>query len=47
MGSMFELSYNIQLKDRKQEKQFIDEIRTRNGNLTVVLSRNLFPNEGL
>ena len=45
--SMFELSYNIQLKDRKQEKQFIDEIRTRNGNLTVVLSRNLYPNEGL
>jgi hypothetical protein len=36
MGSMYELRYEIVLKDIKQEKQFIDEIRTRNGNLTIV-----------
>ena len=36
MGSMFELSYNISLKNNINEKDFIDEIRTRNGNLTVI-----------
>ncbi|MBR0137739.1 MAG: DUF4956 domain-containing protein [Erysipelotrichaceae bacterium] len=35
MGSMFKLSYRIKMKDRKTEKQFIDEIRTRNGNLEI------------
>lgn len=38
MGSMFELTYNIILKDVKSEKKLIDEIRCRNGNLTVTLS---------
>lgn len=38
MGSMFELTYNIILKDVKNEKKLIDEIRCRNGNLTVTLS---------
>ncbi len=38
MGSMFELTYNIILKDAKNEKKLIDEIRCRNGNLTVTLS---------
>ena len=37
MGSMFELSYNISLKNNINEKDFIDEIRTRNGKLTVNL----------
>ena len=35
MGSMFKLSYRIRLKDQKEEKAFIDEIRTMNGNLEV------------
>lgn len=35
MGSLFRLSYKIELKDIKQEKSFIDEIRTKNGNLEV------------
>ncbi len=35
MGSMFKLTYKIRMKDRKQEKAFIDEIRTRNGNLEI------------
>lgn len=35
MGSMFRLSYKIRMKDPKEEKAFIDEIRTRNGNLEV------------
>ena len=35
----YELSYHILLKDKKQEKAFIDEIRCRNGNLTVICAR--------
>lgn len=37
MGSMFKLSFKILMKDQKQEKAFIDEIRTMNGNLEVAL----------
>lgn len=39
MGTMFEVSYVIVMKDIKEEKQFIDEIRCRNGNLTVSIGR--------
>ena len=35
MGSMFRLSYKIRMKDPGEEKAFIDELRTRNGNLEV------------
>lgn len=35
MGSMFRLSYKIVLKDPKEEKEFIDELRTKNGNLEI------------
>ena len=35
MGSMFKLSFRIQMKDPSQEKAFIDELRTRNGNLEI------------
>lgn len=37
MGSMFRLSYKVQMKDPKEEKAFIDELRTKNGNLEVAL----------
>lgn len=36
MGSMYELQYHISLKNETDEKKMIDEIRCRNGNLTVV-----------
>ncbi|MGN0600436.1 MAG: DUF4956 domain-containing protein [Oscillospiraceae bacterium] len=36
LGTMFELKYNITLKDASLEKKMIDAIRCRNGNLTVV-----------
>lgn len=35
MGSMFRLSYRIALRDEAEEKAFIDELRTRNGNLEI------------
>lgn len=37
MGSMFKLSFKVIMKDPKEEKAFIDEIRTMNGNLEVAL----------
>ena len=39
MGSMYELTYNIRLKDEKKEKEFIDALRIRNGNLTIISGR--------
>lgn len=39
MGSMFKITYSIRLKDAKQEKEFIDEIRCRNGNLEVSMAK--------
>jgi hypothetical protein len=37
MGSMFRLSYKVQLKNPAEEKAFIDELRTKNGNLEIAL----------
>jgi hypothetical protein len=37
MGSMFRLSYRIVMKDPKEEKAFIDELRTKNGNLEIAI----------
>lgn len=39
MGSLYELCYNVKPKDERQVKKMIDEIRTRNGNLTVLIRR--------
>lgn len=39
MGSLYELHYVVKLKNEKMEKMFLDEIRCRNGNLTVVCGR--------
>ena len=41
MGSLFELSYRITFKSDINEKEFIDEIRIRNGNLKIILSHEL------
>ncbi len=35
MGSLFKLKYRAELKDKKQIKAFIDELRVRNGNLEI------------
>ena len=37
MGSMFRLSFRIRMKDPSEEKAFIDELRTRNGNLEIAI----------
>ena len=39
MGSMFRLTYDVTLKDPDREKELIDKIRCRNGNLEINVSR--------
>ena len=39
MGSMFRLTYNLTLRNAREEKAFIDEIRCRNGNLEIMVSK--------
>ena len=39
-GTLLELDYRIVMKDKKQEKAFIDELRQRNGNLNISLVQN-------
>lgn len=39
MGTLYELCYEVRLKDTGISKAFLDEIRCRNGNLTVICGR--------
>lgn len=39
MGSMYELIYTISMKPEYKEKEFMDEIRCRNGNMLVAIER--------
>lgn len=43
MGSLFKLTYDITLKNTNSEKEFIDELRCRNGNLEISIG-NVFVN---
>ena len=45
MGSIFELTYRVNLKKNINEKEFIDKLRVRNGNLKIVLSHPLTDQE--
>lgn len=39
LGSFFELAYDVTLRPEVDDKALIDEIRQRNGNLTVLLNK--------
>lgn len=39
MGSLFKLTYNLKLKHTAQEKELIDALRCRNGNLEIAICR--------
>lgn len=47
LGSMYEICYKVRLWDEKQEKNMIDEIRCKNGNLNIVCGRTDFSHEEL
>lgn len=38
MGSMYKLSYRIKMKNSKDEKEMIDDLRTLNGNLEIQIT---------
>lgn len=39
MGSLFRLTYDLVLRDAAKEKELIDKLRCRNGNLEITVSR--------
>ena len=39
MGTLYELHYRIELKDPRHTREFIDELRCRNGNLNIICGR--------
>lgn len=39
MGSMFRLTYDVVMKDATKEKEMIDKLRCRNGNLEINVSK--------
>lgn len=41
MGSMFRLTYHVTLRDTAKEKEMIDKLRCRNGNLEIAVSRQV------
>ena len=45
LGSLFEITYNVVVKSDVNEKEFIDDIRSRNGNLKIILSHPIDNNE--
>lgn len=47
MGSMFRLTYNVTLRDPSREKEFLDKIRERNGNLEITVSKQETSSEEL
>ena len=38
MGSLFKLTYQLELKDPSKEKELIDHLRCRNGNLEIMMT---------
>lgn len=47
MGSMFKLTYNVTLLDESKQRELIDKIRVRNGNLEVAVMRREMTKPGL
>ncbi len=43
LGSLFELVYHVHMVKDADEKKFIDELRTRNGNLSITLTHDKAP----
>ena len=39
MGTLYELTYDLQIKGSDVSKDFIDELRCRNGNLNIICGR--------
>lgn len=47
MGSLFRLTYNLKLNSVSKEKEMIDKLRCRNGNLEITISKQEMVNSEL
>ena len=47
MGSLYSIWYDVKLKNPKKEKEFIDKLRCRNGNLEIAISKQETTNNEL
>jgi len=47
MGSLYQLTYKVTMKDIAEQKAMIDDIRCRNGNLDISMGRPVTPKEEL
>lgn len=47
MGSMYKLKYRVTMKDLAKQKELIDKVRVRNGNLEVAVIREETEHQGL
>lgn len=47
MGSLFQLVYKVRLRDVNKTKQFLDELRCRNGNLDIICTLPAYGKEEL
>ena len=45
LGSLFEITYQLTMKNKINEKEFIDDLRCRNGNLKIILTHPIEDNE--
>ena len=45
LGSLFELTYQLKIKKNINEKEFIDDLRCKNGNLKIILTHPIENNE--
>lgn len=41
-GTLVELRYTVNLRDMSRQKEFMDELRIKNGNLNIILTRKNF-----
>ena len=41
MGSLFQLTYDITLKNAQDERAFLNDLRTRNGNLDIICAKTV------
>ena len=39
MGSLFKLKYKVMMRENGKNKEFIDKLRCRNGNLEITVSK--------
>lgn len=47
MGSMYEIIYSVKIKTDVNQKEFIDALRVKNGNLPIILQRELVEGESM